>query len=215
MSASPLDVVFDVVASELERAGISATPAQCEALARLLQLLERWGRRINLTATPDPRVVARRLLPDALLLSAQLDPLPQDLLDVGAGPGLVGLTLALLRPSIRVGLVEVNRRKCAFLRTAAHELGLEVMVHEGRIEDLRPTLAPVGLACSRATLPPAAWLALGAGLVRPGGLVVAFLVDQQVPQVPPTLQLDRQVSYRLHDGTPRLLALYRHVSRET
>jgi 16S rRNA (guanine527-N7)-methyltransferase len=209
----PQDVVSDVVASELERAGVAASPRQSEALAGLLQLLERWGRRINLTATPDPCVVARRLLPDALVLSAQLDPPPRDLLDVGAGPGLLGLTLALLRPSIRVALVEANRRKCAFLRTAAHELKLEVTVLEGRVEALRP--ARVDLAGSRATLPPAAWLALGAQLVRPGGRVVAFLVEQQVPQVPPALQLDREVSYRLHDGTPRLLALYRHVSRET
>jgi 16S rRNA (guanine527-N7)-methyltransferase len=199
-----------VVALELEKAGVELEDHS--ALVEYLELLHHWGRRINLTARPDPQIVARRLLPDSLTLAANLDRGIRTAVDVGSGSGILGLVLALCRPRLQLLLVEPNTRRCSFLRTAVHELGLhQVTLLEDRLEHTE--LLPRDLACSRATWPPAEWLRRGANLIAPGGVVVTFVVRQSDLPVVSDLELQRQVPYSLEDGTPRLLGMY--VSRET
>lgn len=73
--------------------------------------------------------------------SAQLVPLAPALeeghwVDLGSGPGLPGLIVALLLPQWRVTLVESRKLRCAFLRHAIAELELadRVTVAEQRVE---------------------------------------------------------------------------------
>lgn len=199
--------LHDVVADELSRAGLVASP---EPLCAHLALLERWGQRINLTGRPDAVHVARRLLPDALMLAGSLAPGTHTVVDVGSGSGIVGLALTLVRPELVTLLVEPSRRRCSFLRTAAHELGVDQLtIAEARLEELE--LLPRDLAVSRATWPPAQWLERALPLVRPGGEALCFLGEQEAPEPPAGLLAPRLVRYRLVDRTPRLLAFYRRA----
>ena len=56
--------------------------------------------------------------------------------DLGSGSGVPGLALALLWPTSRWSLIEVSRRRSAFLRDAVGQLGLDARVEvvEGRSE---------------------------------------------------------------------------------
>lgn len=196
--------LHDVVADELSRAGLVASP---EPLCAYLALLERWGRRVNLTGRPDAVHIARRLLPDALMLAGHLAPGTHTVVDVGSGSGIVGLPLTLVRPELVTLLVEPSGRRCSFLRTAAHELGVDQLtIAEAPLEQLE--LLPRDLAASRATWPPAQWLERALPLVRPGGEAVCFLGPQEAPGPPAGLLTPRQVRYQLADGTPRQLAFY-------
>ena len=57
--------------------------------------------------------------------------------DVGSGAGLPGLVLAIVRPDLRVTLVEPLLRRSTFLAEAVESLGLEnVEVVRSRVEDL-------------------------------------------------------------------------------
>lgn len=58
--------------------------------------------------------------------------------DLGSGPGLPGLVVAIIRESLQVTLVESRRLRCAFLRDAVAELSLtdRVRVCEQRVETL-------------------------------------------------------------------------------
>ena len=206
------DSLQAVVALEAKRAGAAVGAGQVRTLAGYLELLGRWGRRVNLTADPAPGHVARRLLPDALVLSANLPPSIQSAVDVGSGSGILGLALSVCRPAVKMTLVEPSRKRCSFLRTVAHELELSrVEVLEGKLEDV--TLEPQDLACSRATWAPEEWLRRGVGLVAPGGHVVALVVREGDLPASRGLKLARHVSFELADGSPRVLGFY--VSRET
>jgi 16S rRNA (guanine527-N7)-methyltransferase len=201
----------DVLLAEAARLGQVLGPGQADRLLAYLALVERWGRRLNLTGRPERPVLIERQIPDALVLAGLLgaERTPSgSALDVGAGAGLVGIPLALLRPGLRVGLVEASRRKCAFLRTAVHELALTADVHEGRLEDLR--LPRAQLVLSRATWPPGVWVRLGAALLEPGGLLVAFLAREEPPGGAGLL-LEQVADYRLRDGSPRRLGLWRRT----
>ena len=63
------------------------------------------------------------------------------LLDVGSGAGLPGIPLAILRPDLKVTLLEPLLRRANFLTEAVDELGLQetVTVVRGRAEDHRQT----------------------------------------------------------------------------
>jgi 16S rRNA (guanine527-N7)-methyltransferase len=120
----------------LERLGLSIPPAIQTQLLHYLDLLVRWNQAYNLTAVRDPGdMVARHLLDSLAVLPFAEGP---DLLDVGTGPGLPGIPLALVRPYQRVWLCDSNGKKARFLREALRQLPLSTTtVHEGRVESLR------------------------------------------------------------------------------
>lgn len=198
----------DLVASELDRANLRVEPEQTDQLVQYLELLHRWGRRVNLTGNPEPSTVAQRLLPDTMVLAANFPKGADSIVDVGAGSGVVGLVLPLLRPGLQVLMVEPNGRRCSFLRTVVHQLQLpQVTVLEGRLEDTR--LLSRDVACSRATWSPQVWLERAAPLIPEHGTVVTFVVREADLPRADRLTVVKQVAYALSDGTPRLLAFYR------
>lgn len=72
-----------------------------------------------------PRLWDRHLINCALL--GILVPGEARLADVGSGAGLPGLVLAIVRPDLRVTLVEPMARRVAFLKEARDLLGLETV----------------------------------------------------------------------------------------
>ena len=197
----------DAIAQTFAEAQVPLAPDQLEAFVRWAVLLEKWNRRIALTTVIEPRALAERHLLDASLVA--VDPAAgEHLVDVGAGAGVPGLPLAVLRPDLRVTLVERVAKKIAFLRAAVDALGL------GNVTVLRTDLVQLPAhefdrAVSRALMAPADWLAAAKPLVRSGGrvgLMVARLDDLsglEVEQV-------RQITLP-SDGAERLLGWVRVV----
>jgi 16S rRNA (guanine527-N7)-methyltransferase len=119
-----------------------------------------------------PRLWDRHLVNCALL--APLLPADASVADLGSGAGLPGLVLAIVRPDVRVSLVEPMARRTAFLEEAVERLGLDrVAVVRGRAEDwTRPDRFDVVTARALAPLPQL--LRWGLPLVRPGGALLAM-----------------------------------------
>src|SRR5580698_3967292 len=83
-------------------------------LATWLALLQQWNARIDLPAARSDDELVDLMLADALLLAPRL-PADARVVDVGTGAGAPGLALALLRPDLRVTLVEPLGKRAAFL----------------------------------------------------------------------------------------------------
>jgi 16S rRNA (guanine527-N7)-methyltransferase len=148
-----------------------------------LARLEQWNARIDLTAARTPEELVDLMLADAFVLAARI---PQDarVVDVGAGAGAPGLALALVRPDLRVTLVEPQAKRASFLRTVIGEVDrADVVIERVRGESMPPHDGhPVfDVAVSRATLPPAAWLDLGTRLVAPGGTIWLLVARDDPP----------------------------------
>lgn len=101
---------------------IESTQGAVDKLVRYLGLLLKWNKVYNLTAIREPgRMVSHHILDSAAILPR----LPlNNALDVGTGPGLPGIPLAILRPACNVTLLDVIQKKTAFLRQAVSELDL-------------------------------------------------------------------------------------------
>lgn len=117
----------------LVQLGIAVDEHQREQLLGLLALLHKWNRAYNLTAVREvDDMVSRHVLDSAAVLPYVQGP---RLLDVGAGPGLPGIVLAILAPQLDVTLLDSNGKKVRFQRQAVMELGLEnVTPVQARVE---------------------------------------------------------------------------------
>lgn len=117
--------------------GLALPDDRRHRLLAYVALLARWNAAYNLTAIRDPADMVPRHLLDSLAIRPWVR--GPHLLDVGTGPGLPGIPLALADPDLRVTLLDANGKKVRFCRQAVAELGLgNVAVVQARVETYRP-----------------------------------------------------------------------------
>jgi 16S rRNA (guanine527-N7)-methyltransferase len=88
-----------------------------------LDELQRWNRRINLTAITDRREAIEKHLLDSLTVLPLLQGTEQ-LLDLGSGAGLPGIPLKIACPQLKLWSVDAVQKKVAFQRQVGRLLGL-------------------------------------------------------------------------------------------
>ena len=142
-----------------------------------LALLVRWNKTYNLTAVRDPHEMVVKHLLDSLAMHPFVDGLAArggTLADLGTGPGLPGIPLSIVKPGLKVTLVESNGKKARFMREAIRQLGLkDARVAESRIEAVdEPGAYDAITARALATLP--LILELGGHLLKPDGRLLAM-----------------------------------------
>jgi 16S rRNA (guanine527-N7)-methyltransferase len=116
--------MMDLLATAASAWGLPLSAAQIDQFDRYAAELRRWNERVNLTSIADePGIVTRHFL-DSLRCAQSWGPAPESLIDIGAGAGFPGLPLKILRPELRLTLVESIAKKAAFLRHIAETLGL-------------------------------------------------------------------------------------------
>ena len=121
-----------------------------EQLALYVALVERWNRRMNLTAIRNPEEFVRLHIGESLRCAQLLPGEVTTAMDFGSGAGLPGIPIQIARPELIVTLAESQNKKAAFLREAIRELGLvPTNVYAGRVEDM-PTLQQFDLVTLRA-----------------------------------------------------------------
>lgn len=182
--STDIDTLRPELAAGLEALGLPA--ALATPLLAYLALLARWNATYNLTAIRDPRDMVAKHLLDSLAMQPFVRGL-RTLADLGTGPGLPGIPLAIATPGLQVTLVESNGKKARFLREAVRQLGLgNVQVAESRIEAFQPgTHFDAITARALATLP--LILELGGHLPGPGGRLLAMkgvVPDEEIATLP-------------------------------
>jgi 16S rRNA (guanine527-N7)-methyltransferase len=131
--------------------GIQLDANQVLSIQQYIRLLLVWNDKVNLTAIRDPLEILYRHFCESMFGAVALPFLSGRLADVGSGGGFPGLPLRILRPELRVLLIESNLKKATFLAEVVRELDLRnVTVHVGRYEELADDVAPLDYVCSRA-----------------------------------------------------------------
>jgi 16S rRNA (guanine527-N7)-methyltransferase len=116
---------------------LSLPAADQQRLLAFVRLLAKWNAAYNLTAVRDPEEMVTRHLLDSLVLLPYLQ--GARVLDIGTGPGLPGIPLAVARPDCAFTLLDANAKKTRFVTQAVGELGLKnVDVVQTRVENYRP-----------------------------------------------------------------------------
>ena len=110
---------------------VSLTDEQAGLLTRYVELLAKWNKAYNLTAVRDINEMVSRHILDSLSITPYMT--GENLLDVGSGPGLPGMIMAIMYPEKQFTLLDSNGKKTRFMTQAKLELGLKNV----RVENVR------------------------------------------------------------------------------
>lgn len=140
-----------VIRRALEEFKLPAYDDQILQIQQYIRMLLAWNDKVNLTAIRDPLEILYRHFCESMFAGISVPVETGRLADVGTGGGFPGLPLKILRPGLRVFLVESNLKKATFLAEVTRELGLtDAQVLVRRYEELGEEIAPLDFVCSRA-----------------------------------------------------------------
>ncbi len=181
------------IAEGLAAMGVDLPAPARERLEQHLNLIAKWNRVHNLTAVRETEQMVVLHLLDSLSVLPHLES-ARSVLDVGTGPGLPGIPIAIARPEARVTLLDSSHKKCAFLQQAKTELALaNVEVVCDRVENWRPD-GKFDAVVSRAFSDLADFVAQAQHLVAPGGQLIAMkgvYPFDEIARVPATHRVAR------------------------
>ncbi|HDR1625779.1 TPA: 16S rRNA (guanine(527)-N(7))-methyltransferase RsmG, partial [Pasteurella multocida] len=121
----------------LKQTALSITDQQKEQLIKLVLLLNKWNKAYNLTSVRDPMEMLVKHILDSVVVSPHLQ--GKHFIDVGTGPGLPGLPLAIVNPNKHFVLLDSLGKRISFIRNAIRELGLDnVEAVLSRVEEYHP-----------------------------------------------------------------------------
>ena len=170
--------------------GVALRACDATRLCTLIEELEKWNRKFNLTAIKGEEDMLTHHLLDSLSIHADL--VGHRVADAGTGGGFPGLPLALVQPSRRFTLIDSNGKKIRFVTHMARLLELDnVEVVQGRVEDLKPEI-PFDTVVARAFAPLPELLRKVAGLTGAQGRVLAMKgrrPDAELKNLPPSWRL--------------------------
>ncbi len=139
-------------------------------------MLADWNTRVNLTAITAPEDVAKKHFLDSLAAEPYLGR-GADIIDVGTGAGFPGVPLLILRPDLRLTLMDSLQKRLAFLEAVIKELGLTAACVHARAEDAGQDAryrARFDAALTRAVSALPVLCELTLPLVKVGGVSIAY-----------------------------------------
>ncbi len=127
----------DKLRSECAAFNIEVDSLAAERLDKYAELLIEWNKRMNLTGITDPDGIVTRHFADSASFFAAAAPADgASIIDVGSGAGFPGMVLKILRPDIKVTLLDATNKRITFLKAVADELSLEIAAMHGRAEEI-------------------------------------------------------------------------------
>ncbi len=131
------DVLIDKLQKRAQVLDVHVDAEQARQLICYLRLLEKWNKAFNLTSIRDIEEMLERHLVDSLSIARFIK--ENNVLDVGTGPGLPGIPLAILYPRKNIHLLDSNGKKTRFLNQVKLELNLKnIEVIQNRVEAFQP-----------------------------------------------------------------------------
>jgi 16S rRNA (guanine527-N7)-methyltransferase len=151
ITTTPAPPSAAVIRRALGEFKLPAYDDQVLQIQQYIKILLAWNEKVNLTAIRDPLEILYRHFCESMYAAEAIPVEKGRLADVGSGGGFPGLPLKIIRPNLRVFLVESNLKKATFLAEVIRELGLkDTQVLVRRYEELHEEIAPLDYVCSRA-----------------------------------------------------------------
>jgi 16S rRNA (guanine527-N7)-methyltransferase len=185
----------------LRDCGIALPPPALDALWTYHGMLREANARLNLTRIHQFDNMVLKHYVDSLLV-LRFEDLPSPLVDMGSGPGLPGIPLAIARPDVKMILAEPRGARAEFLRQVVERLELDqVEVFANKVNARFPHRVRGVITRAVATIPET--LDRVAHAIEPGGRMLFMKgpdCDDEIAQ-----------ARRSHDETFRLVADHRYA----
>ena len=138
----------EILLQGCEKLALNITTEQAEKLTGYVQRIDKWNKAYNLTSVRDPEQMMVKHILDSLAVTRFVS--GKRVIDVGTGPGLPGMPLAIMLPDIEFTLLDSLGKRVRFMKQCAFELGLtNVTPVHSRVEEHEPA-QPYDIVLSRA-----------------------------------------------------------------
>lgn len=123
--------------SLIAKTDLDVSEKQREQLLGYVGLLNKWNKAYNLTSVRDPADMLVKHILDSIVVSPYLN--GERFIDVGTGPGLPGIPLAIMNPDKNFVLLDSLGKRIRFIKQVLHELGIvNVVAVQSRVEEFDP-----------------------------------------------------------------------------
>ncbi|MDW6002420.1 16S rRNA (guanine(527)-N(7))-methyltransferase RsmG [Vibrio mangrovi] len=110
---------------------------QLALLIGYVELLDKWNKAYNLTSVRHPEDMLVKHIMDSIVVSPHLP--GKNFIDVGTGPGLPGIPLAIMNPDKCFTLLDSLGKRIRFIKQVIYELNIHnVTPVQSRVEDFQP-----------------------------------------------------------------------------
>ena len=117
----------EVLKNACEYAKVELTDIMLKQFDEYFKLLVEWNEKINLTAITEQREVYLKHFADSIF-GAKFIKSNASLCDIGTGAGFPALVLKIVRPDLKVTLVDALDKRIKFLNEVIAKLGLKDVV---------------------------------------------------------------------------------------
>lgn len=133
-----------VLQDSLKHSDLVVSEFQQQQLIRYVLLMHKWNKAYNLTSVRDPEQMVIKHIVDSIVVAPFLD--KTQYIDVGTGPGLPGMPLAIMCPDKHFILLDSLGKRVRFMKQAAYELKIEnIQAVQSRVEDFVPSVTIDGV----------------------------------------------------------------------
>lgn len=106
--------------------GVELTDTQVKQFMIYKNLLQEWNEKINLTAiTDDEGIIKKHFIDSITILKSGVIENGASVIDVGTGAGFPGIPLKIIRPDIKLTLLDSLNKRIKFLETVCKEANIE------------------------------------------------------------------------------------------
>ena len=129
--------LLSVLDSCLSSCSLVVTEEQRLQLIHYVMLMHKWNKAYNLTSVRDPEQMVIKHIVDSIVVAPFLDKITY--IDVGTGPGLPGIPLAIMCPDKNFILLDSLGKRVIFMKQVAYELKIDnIQPVQSRVEDFVP-----------------------------------------------------------------------------
>lgn len=130
-------MLTDKLITLLKETELQLTEQQVKLLVDYVELLNKWNKAYNLTSVRDPQEMLVKHIMDSLMIGPLLEGVHY--IDVGTGPGLPGIPLAIAHPDKTFVLLDSLGKRITFLKQVTYQLALKnVTPVQSRVEKYLP-----------------------------------------------------------------------------
>ncbi|WP_339724191.1 16S rRNA (guanine(527)-N(7))-methyltransferase RsmG [uncultured Paraglaciecola sp.] len=131
--------LLDILKSSLKNCELAVTEPQQQQLIRYVLMMHKWNKTYNLTSVRAPQQMVLKHIVDSIVVAPFLD--KTHYIDVGTGPGLPGIPLAIMCPTKHFILLDSLGKRVRFMKQVAYELKIDnIQPVQSRVEDFVPSV---------------------------------------------------------------------------
>ena len=127
---------FELSCENFSQYGIELSCEAYEKFDIYAKFLVEYNEKVNLTAITEPKEILCKHFIDSACLLKYVDIKPEStLIDVGTGAGFPSIPLKILRPDIKLTLLDSLNKRIDFLKQLSEKLDINAVFIHGRAED--------------------------------------------------------------------------------